>query len=165
MPYLPKVGKLVKSDRRREWQALKTKHSRAITAGRVKFDAKLGETLDKYQAQVAAINKQFAMQLVSVAAIAKLLTYSRPLRVLAESYQDRVKGLGGPAEKELTTFLSAVQADCRSWEEVSDMFEEETSHIVTAAQRKAVVGAHGVLDALSQELGACAPICPSYKAS
>jgi hypothetical protein len=152
MPYLPKVGKLVKSDRRREWQALKAKHSRAIAAGRVKFDAKLGGTLDKYQAQVAVINGQFAKQLVSLAAIQKLLSSSRPLRQLAASYQDRVKGLGGPAEKELTAFLSAVQADCRGWEEVSDIFEGQSGAIVTAAQLKAVQTSHGILDALSQEL-------------
>ena len=152
MPYLPVVGTLVKSDRRSQWSVLKSKHSKAISTKKIDFDGKLGPALDKFQVQVKAVDKLFAAEQVSQPAIQKLLTTSRPLRGIADYYLDKVKGLGNPAEKELTAFLKAVNGDCLGWEQVLDMLEETISARVSPAQMAAMKELYGLLDALSGQL-------------
>jgi hypothetical protein len=64
---------------------------------------------------------------------------------------DRVKGVGGPAEKELTAFLKAVIADCQGWEQVLDMFEDIGMKVAPAKQA-AVQALNGPLDRLMAHL-------------
>lgn len=152
MPYLPIVGTLVKSDRRSQWTALKSKHGKAIAAKKLNFDAKLGPALDKYQEPVKAVDKLFAAEKVSQPAIQKVLAASQPLRNIAEDYLDRVKGLGDPAEKELTAFLKGVIADCTGWVQVSNMLEQDSGPRISAGQLAAVRELQGLLHNLDLEL-------------
>ena len=73
MPYLPVVGTLVKSDRRAQWTALKSKHSKAITARKIDFSSKLGPALDKYQVPVKAVTKLFIDEKLNLPAVQKVL--------------------------------------------------------------------------------------------
>ena len=152
MPTIPKIASLAKSDRRAQWSALKSKHKQAIAAKKLNFDAKLGPALDKYQLQVKTVNKLFVAEKVSLPAIQKLLTTTRPLLPLTDHYLDKVKGLGNPAEKELTTFLATLRADCLGWEQVLDMFEQKAVPVVNSAQLNAVRALYENLDALTAQL-------------
>ncbi len=151
MPSLPLIGKLTKSDRRNEWKALKSKHDPALAAKRVKFDAGFGKALDNYQAPVKVVTKLFVAEKLSQKELQKVVGAARSLEPLALSYVDRVKGLGGPAEKELTAFLKAVIADCQGWEQVLDMFED-TGLKVGKPQQAAVEALNGPLDRLMAHL-------------
>jgi hypothetical protein len=151
MPSLSLIGKLTKSDRRNEWKALKSKHDQALAAKQVKFDAGFGKALDNYQAPVKVVTKLFVDEKLSQKDLQKVVGAARSLEPLALSYVDRVKGLGGPAEKELTAFLKAVIADCQGWEQVLDMFED-TGLKVGPAQQAAVQALNGPLDRLMAHL-------------
>jgi hypothetical protein len=152
MPYLPVVGTLVKSDRRAQWTALKSKHSKAIAARKIDFSSKLGPALDKYQVPVKAVTKLFIDEKLNLPAVQKVLVAARPLDQIAQHYLDQVKGMGDPAEKELSAFLKGVIADCAGWEQVSDMFEKDAVPTVGAVQLAAVKGLYGPLDRLSSQL-------------
>jgi hypothetical protein len=147
MPSVPLIGKLTKSDRRNEWKTLKTRHDPALAAKRVKFDAGFGKALDNYQAPVKIVTKLFLDEKLSRKDLQKVVGAARSLEPLARSYVDRVKGVGGPAEKELTAFLKAVIADCEGWEKVLDMFED-TGLKAGAPQQAAVKELYGLLDRL-----------------
>ncbi len=134
MPKSPIVAKLVKSDRRKEWTALKAKHQAAIAAKKLDFNAKLGPALDKYQLAVAAVTKLFVAEKLSQPAVQKALTAARPLEPIAQTYLGRVKGMGDPAEKELTAFLKAIVADCAGWEQVAVLFDTDDTPMMSAGQ-------------------------------
>jgi len=152
MPYLPLVGKLVKSDRRGQWTALKSKHRKALAAKKIDFDAGLGPALDKYQVPVKAVTKLFVDEKLNQPALQKVVAAARPLDQIASHYLDTVKGLGDPAEKELTAFLKGITTDCTGWEQVLDMFEKSAVPSVGAVQLAAVKGLYGSLDRLSAQL-------------
>ena len=151
MPSIPLIGKLTKSDRRNEWKALKAKHDPALAAKRVKFDAGFGKALDNYQAPVKVVTKLFVDEKLSQKDLQKVVGAARSLEPLALNYVDRVKGVGGPAEKELTAFLKAVIADCQGWEQVLDMFEDIGMKVAPAKQA-AVQALNGPLDRLMAHL-------------
>jgi hypothetical protein len=128
MPYLPEVAKLVKSDRRRDWRAIKDKHAKAIAASKLNLDAKLGPRLDDYQGAVDAVAKLFARESVNDAAIKKVVKAAGPVRSIAETYRDQAKTkLADPARKELTAFLEAVLRDTEGWLTVEDLFGERAA--------------------------------------
>jgi len=145
------VGKLVKSDRRKDWKALKTKHAAVLAAKRLKFEAGFGTALDNYAKPLAVVNKLFVAEKLSQPALQKVVTASRPLDQIAQHYLGNVKGLGGPAEKELSAFLTAVSADCNGWEQVWDMFEKADLP-VRAPAFNAVKALYGPLDKLAGQL-------------
>src|SRR5258708_4393200 len=152
MPNSSLVSKLVKSDRRKQWTELKSKHKAALAAKKVDFGAKFGAALDKYQLQLKATDKLLAAETLNQAAVDKILVFARPLSNVADHYLMLVKGLGDPAEKELAAFLKGVVADCNAWEQVSNIFEQSDVPAVTAAQLAAVKGLYGPLDRLSGQL-------------
>ena len=152
MPNSSLVSKLVKSDRRKQWTELKSKHKAALAAKKVDFGAKFGAALDKYQLQLKATDKLLAAETLNQAAVDKILVFARPLSNVADHYLMLVKGLGDPAEKELAAFLKGVVADCNGWEQVSNIFEQSDVPAVTAAQLAAVKGLYGPLDRLSGQL-------------
>jgi hypothetical protein len=128
MPYPAQLGKLVKSDRRKEWRALKSTHSKAIAASKVNFDAKLGPRLDDYQTAVDAVAKAFAKDSVNRVGIQKVVKVAGPVRNVAESYLEQVKTkVPEPARKELTAFLEAVMRDSADWLTVDDLFDQHAT--------------------------------------
>ena len=152
MPYLPEVGKLLKSDRRREWRALKSKHSKAIAASKLNFEAKFGPRLDEYQAVIDGVAKLFAKEQVKSAAIQKVVKAAGPVHNIAETYRDQVKTkVAEPARKELSAFLDAIVHDAESWISVEEMFGKRAAQPSAQAlkQAEALVGA---LDLLWGEL-------------
>src|SRR3954463_7014325 len=127
MPYPAQLGKLVKSDRRKEWRSLKSAHSKAIAASKVNFDAKLGPRLDEYQKAVDAVATAFAKDSVNRVGIQKVVKVAGPVRNVAESYLEQVKTkLSEPARKELTAFLEAVMRDSADWLTVDDLFDQRS---------------------------------------
>ncbi len=148
-----KLKDLVKSNRRREWATLKSKYGKLLAALKIDFDAKFGPLLDKYQAQLGPVEKLFSQQAVTPQAVEKVVAAARPLRIVAEFYRTKVKGKGGPLEKDITAFLKDMESECDDWEKALDMVSNES--VVgrnTPAQIKAVRETYGVLDALGQEL-------------
>ena len=164
MPKSPIVAKLVKSDRRKEWQALKSKHKQALAASKVDFNAKLGPALDKYQLAVAAVTKLFVAEKLNQPAVQKALYAARPLEPIAQNYLGRVKGLGDPAEKELTAFLKAVLTDCAGWEQVAVLFDQGDTPAMSAAQLAAVKELYGPLDRLTSQLDNLGKSLPAARA-
>jgi hypothetical protein len=123
VPYLPEVAKLLKADRRREWRALKSEHSKPIAASKISFDSKFGPRLDEYQTAVDAVAKLFAQEKVNGPALQKVVKVAGPVRNVAETYRDQVKTkVPEPARKELTAFLESVIRDSESWISVEDLF-------------------------------------------
>jgi hypothetical protein len=164
MPKSPILAKLVKSDRRKEWTALKTKHKAAIAAKKLDFNAKLGPALDKYQLAVAAANKLFVAEKLSQPLVQKALYAARTLEPIAQTYVSRVKGLGDPAEKELTAFLKAIVADCAGWEQVAVLFDTDDTPMMSASQLAAVKNLYGPLDRLVSQLLNLAKSLPAARA-
>lgn len=150
-PFKSLLARLVKSDRRKEWKALKARHEAAIQAKHLKFGAGLGPALDKVAKPLAVVNKLFVAEKLNRPALQKVVELARPLAQIATSYQDQVKGLGGPAEKELGAFLQAVVSDGQGWEQVLDMFEE-TDLPVGAPAATAVKALYGPLGAVAAQL-------------
>ncbi|MFN0186633.1 MAG: hypothetical protein ACKVQR_22715 [Aquabacterium sp.] len=148
-----KLKDLLAGDHHKRWSALKKKHAKAIAAKKVDFDSKLGPTLDKYAAAMKVVNPLFARHAVTTPVLEKLVAVSRPLRQVAEAYQDKSKGLGDPAEKEIVAFLKALESDCRDWEKVLDLYASGAiAGRNTTPQMKAVRELYGNLDALGQQL-------------
>jgi hypothetical protein len=117
------VAKLLKADRRREWRALKSEHSKAIAASKINFDSKFGPRLDEYQTAIDAVAKLFAKEQVNGPALQKVVKVAGPVRNIAETYRDQVKTkVPEPARKELTVFLESVMRDSESWISVEDLF-------------------------------------------
>jgi len=164
MSYQALVRKLVKSDRRVEWKALKAKHRAALAARKVDFGAGLGPALDKYQPTVKAVTKLFAAEKLNQPALQKVLDAARPLGNIAQGYLTQVKGLGNPAEKELTAFLKAVDAECEGWEQVTDMFERDSVPTASRAQQAAVKDLYGALDRLTAQLENMGKSLPAARA-
>src|SRR4051794_9199488 len=77
MPKSPILARLVKTDRRKEWVALKARHKAAIAAKKLDFNAKLGPALDKYQLAVAAVTKFFVAEKLNQPAVQKVLYAAR----------------------------------------------------------------------------------------
>lgn len=152
MAYPSALGKLVKSDRRREWKALKSKHSAAISASRINFDANLGPRLDKYQTVVDAVAKVFAKNALSEAAISKATELAGPVSQIADSYLDRVKTLPNPARKDLTEFLQALKDDYRNWVDAGELFRKKAVPTVTAKDLGRVHAATEMLTALEPDV-------------
>ncbi len=164
MPYFPLVGTLVKSDRRSQWTALKSKHKKVLAAKKIDFDAGLGPALDKYQLPVKTVTKLFVAEQLNQAAIQKVLEAARPLEPIAQHYVDRVKGLGDPAEKEITAFLTGIVTDCNGWEQVLDMFEKSAVPAVSAVQLAGVKALYGPLDRLAAQLENLSKSLPAAQA-
>ncbi len=164
MSYKTLVRKLVKSDRRVEWKALKAKHRAALAAKKVDFGAGLGPALDKYQPAVKAVTKLFAAEKLSQPALQKVLDAARPLGNIAQHYLGQVKGLGNPAGKELTAFLKALITESEGWEQVSDMFEQTIVPTMSRAQLSAVKDLYGALDRLMAQLENMGKSLPAARA-
>lgn len=164
MPKSPIIARLVKSDRRKEWQALKSKHKQALAASKIDFNARLGPALDKYQLAVAAVTKLFVAEKVNQPAVQKALYAARQLEPIAQTYLGRVKGLSGPAEKDLTAFLKAVVTDCGGWEQVAVLFDQGDTPAMSAGQLAAVKALYGPLDRLSSQLDNLGRSLPAARA-
>ena len=164
MPQSPLVAKLVKSDRRKEWTALKTRHKAAIAAKKLDFNARLGPALDKYQLAVAVATKLFVAEKLSQPAVQKALYAARGLEPIAQNYLGRVKGLGDPAEKELTAFLKGLVTDCTGWEQVAVMFDKDDTPVTNAGQLAAVKALYGPLDRLISQLDNLGKSLPAAQA-
>lgn len=148
-----KLKDLVKSDRRREWSTLKGKYGKLLAAHKIDFDAKFGPLLDKYQVQLKTVEKLYAQDAVTPPAVEKVLVAARPLANVADAYRAKVKGRGGPLEKDVTAFLKEIEGECADWEKALDLVASESVHgRNTPAQLKAVKEVYGVLDALGQGL-------------
>ena len=157
------VGKLVKSDRRKEWKALKTKHAAALKTKGVKFQAGFGTALDNYAKPLATVSALFAAEKLSRPALQKVIAAAHPLEAIAVNYLSNLKGLGGPAEKELSAFLKAVAADCQGWDQVEDMFEQ-TNMPVRRPAFTAVKALYGPLDKLAAQLENLGKSLPAARA-
>ena len=148
-----KLKDLVKSNRRKDWAALKSKHAKALAAKKIDFESKLGAQIDKYQATLSPVEKAYAQQQVTTALVDKVVAAARPLRSIAESYRAKLKGAGDPLEKEMVAFLKSVEAECDDWESAHDLVAKESiAGRNSPAQVKAVRNAYGELDALGQQL-------------
>lgn len=159
------IKTLAKSDRRRQWAALKSKHAKAIAAKKLDFDAKFGPLLDKYQAAMGVVDKLFARQAGTGKDIEKVVALTRPLRNVAEYYRDKAKGLGDPAEKELVKFLKEIESDCQDWEKALDAIgSQSVAARNSPVQIKAVREVYGELDALGQQLINLGRSLPDMKA-
>jgi hypothetical protein len=145
--------------------ALKARHKAAIAAKKLDFNAKLGPALDKYQLAVAAVTKFFVAEKLNQPAVQKALYAARALEPIAQNYLGRVKGLGDPAEKELTAFLKAIVADSAGWEQVADLFDQDnTDNAVSARQLAGVKALYGPLDRLSSQLENLSKSLPAAQA-
>lgn len=148
-----KLKDLVKSDRRREWTTLKGKYGKLLAAHKIDFESKFGPLLDKYQVQLKTIEKLYSQDAVTPPAVEKVLVTARPLANVADAYRAKVKGGGGPLEKDITAFLKDIESECADWEKALDLVASESTHgRNTPAQTKAVKDLYGVLDALGQGL-------------
>ena len=158
------LKELLKSDRRRQWTSLKSKHGKAIAAKKLDFDAKLGSLLDKQHVQVAAVDKLFSRQAGGAADLQKVVAATRPVREIARYYRDKVKGLGDPAEKALVAFLKDIEGDCVDWERALDVISSQAVVAKNSpAQMKAVREVYGTLDALNRELANLARSLPDLR--
>lgn len=144
---------LVKSDRRKEWQSLKSKHGKELKAKKVDFESKFGAGLDRYDAAIGPMRKLFERGEDSKAAAEKVCAAARPLRNVAEAYRAKVKGLGGTLERDMTRYLREVELECDDWEKALDVVSNQS--LVgrnKPVQVKAVHEVYGTLDALGQQL-------------
>lgn len=148
------LKRLVTADSHRHWSALKSRHSRTLADHRIDFDAKFGPLLDKVQAQTVIVDRLFARDAVTRDVVEKVVKTTRPLRLVAVYYRDKIKGLGNPAEDDLATFLRSVESDCEDWEKVLDIVSADAlTPRNTPQQLRAVRELYGTLDALGQQLG------------
>jgi hypothetical protein len=139
---------LTKTDRRKQWKLLKSKHSKAISAAKLDFDLKLGPALDKYQTQVDKLTKLAATTELHTNQIQPVLLTVKPLKQIVASYRDKVKTLSEPAKKELTALLKAIDADGVAWTELAQALHSQRPTGPTAAQKAAANGVVITLDNL-----------------
>jgi hypothetical protein len=118
MPSWPKLYKQ-KTNRRKEWKALKTTHAAALKASKVDFDAKLGAAIDKFELQVTKMaaeefgKKSDTQDWVKVGAAATQLT------AIVKPYKTKVSNLPVPTKTAMTTFLKALEDDAEMWSEAA----------------------------------------------
>ena len=137
MPLTPQFKDLTKTDRRKQWKLLKSKHSSAISKAKLDFDLKLGSALDKYQIQVDKLTQLAATTELNSNQIEPVLVTTRPLKTIVDSYHDKVKTLPDPAKKELTGLLAAIDADIHSWGQLAVTLQSATPSGPTNAQKAA----------------------------
>ena len=114
MPSWPKLYKQ-KTDRRKEWKALKTTHAAALKAGKVDFDAKLGAAIDKFELQVHKMAAQNFGKKSDTADWVKVGNAATQLAAIAKPYKTKVTNLPAPAKTAMTKFLNALEDDAEMW--------------------------------------------------
>ena len=98
-----------KSDRRKEWKALKTKNEKALTKQKIKVEIGLGKELDNLQKQIDTVlaldDKSLTKKALDpvVTAATKVQASINKLRPKVTAFND------------LTTFLVAVEKDIKWW--------------------------------------------------
>jgi len=139
MPLPDQYKALSKTNRRQQWKDLKNKHSKLIAKAKVDFDLKFGPTLDKYQVQVDLFNKQIAGHDVTPALVQPVLAAATAVKKIADSYRDKLKTVEDPAKKDMTAFLTALEADRHSWEKLADSTKGAVPQPVSLAQQRAAL--------------------------
>ena len=137
MPINASFKELTKTDRRKQWKDLKTKHSKAIAKAKLDFDLKLGPALDKYQTQVDKLAKLAATVELNSNQIEPVMNTLGPLETIVASYHDKVKTLDEPAKKELTALLTAIDTDGREWKQLAASLWSQMPTAPTDAQKVA----------------------------
>src|SRR5436190_8751550 len=113
---MPDVAEqLKKPDRRAEWKQLKKKHDALITKAKVDFNQKFGPALDKYQSQIEALKKLSEKTEIQSMHTQGILTAGQAVESTVSNYKELVKKLDESAKREMTAFLTAVEADIQGW--------------------------------------------------
>src|SRR5258706_14703351 len=94
-----------KTDRRKEWVALKKKHAAAIKASKVNFEAKLGPSLDKFELGIKKVATAGFGTKATLSDLEKVSQAGLTAKVAATEYLKKGAALSQPAQAELTKFL------------------------------------------------------------
>ena len=107
------------TNRHNEWAALKKKHAAAIKASKVDFDAGLGKAIDQFENRIKKVAAAGYGATATNADLEKVTQAGLSAAKVARAYKTKAAALTGPAKKELTDFLTALDADAKLWDDAT----------------------------------------------
>jgi hypothetical protein len=112
------------TNRRRQWQELKTRHAAAIKASKVSFGSDFGSAIDSFENEIKKVADVAFASKATLNDLDKVSQAGSKAQNIAEYYRSKLGTMQNPAKKELLDFLKDLESDAQIWQD-STLFEPQ----------------------------------------